>query len=108
MREENVAVREQVRIATEVTDALDHAHRHGVIHRDIKPGNLLLAGQGRGGTTHVLVDDFGVAVALAPARERTLDARTDIFALGEVPYEMLSGEPPSRSFRECHPLATNS
>jgi serine/threonine-protein kinase len=112
-REKQLSIAEAVRIATEVASALDYAHRHGVIHRDIKPENILLHdGQ-------ALVADFGIALAAArtdggtrmtetgmslgtphymsPEQamgERDLDARTDVYALGCVAYEMLVGEPP--------------
>lgn len=95
-------------IGREVASALDHAHRQGVIHRDVKPANVLVPPGGR-----VKVTDFGIAKAggseltrtgtvvgtaryLAPEQLRgePVDPRTDIYALGLVLYEMLTGELP--------------
>ena len=112
-RDKQLPLDEAIRIAREVADALDYAHRHGVIHRDIKPENILLH------DGHVAVADFGIALAasrsdggsrmtetgmslgtpqyMAPEQamgERDITPKADVYALGCVTYEMLTGEPP--------------
>src|SRR5436309_8442282 len=112
-REGKLPVADAVRIMHEMADALAYAHAEGVIHRDVKPENILLQGG------HAVLTDFGVARALAESRsggrltdtglalgtpgymspeqaagERHVDARADVYALAVVGYEMLAGFPP--------------
>ena len=111
-REKQLPADDAIRIAGEIADALAYAHELGVIHRDIKPENVLLQGG------HATVADFGIALAVQQAGghrmtqtglslgtpqymspeqamgERTIDARSDLYALAAVTYEMLVGEPP--------------
>jgi serine/threonine-protein kinase len=111
-RESQLPIQDAVRILREVADALSYAHSHGILHRDIKPDNVMLSGR------HAMVMDFGVAKAVSDAGGETLttvgvavgtpqymspeqatgqtnlDARSDIYALGILGFELLAGKAP--------------
>jgi tetratricopeptide (TPR) repeat protein/tRNA A-37 threonylcarbamoyl transferase component Bud32 len=112
-RHGELPIPEAIRILVEVADALAHAHRRGVVHRDMKPDNVMLSER------HALVTDFGVAKAVSEATGRQMlttagvalgtpaymapeqaaadpnvDHRADIYAVGVMAYELISGRPP--------------
>ncbi len=111
-RERQLPVEDAVRYTMEIADALQHAHERGVLHRDVKPENILISGQ------HACLADFGIPGAITPATgdvitttgvilgtpaymspeqassDGAIDGRSDQYALGCVLFEMLAGVPP--------------
>ncbi|MEO7042073.1 MAG: protein kinase [Gemmatimonadaceae bacterium] len=111
-RERNLSMDESLRITEEIGDALEFAHKSGIVHRDIKPENILLDGD------KAVLADFGIAHAMAAvgeqrltqtgislgtptymspeqaAAERVIDGRSDVYSLACVAYEMIGGQPP--------------
>ena len=111
-RERSLSLEDSIRITTEIGDALEYAHKHGIVHRDIKPENILMDGD------RAVLADFGIAHAMAAvgeqrltqtgislgtptymspeqaSAERAIDGRSDVYSLACVAYEMIGGQPP--------------
>jgi tetratricopeptide (TPR) repeat protein len=125
-REGELPVGDAVRILQDVVDGLAYAHAHGVVHRDIKPDNILISGH------HAVVTDFGVAKAVSAATGESsltsigvalgtpaymspeqasadphVDHRADLYAVGAMAYEMLTGQPPFTGMSSQQVLAAH-
>ncbi len=125
-REGQLPIGDAIRILIDVTDGLAYAHAHGVVHRDIKPDNILISGH------HAVVTDFGVAKAVSAATGETsltsigvalgtpaymapeqaaadplVDHRADLYAVGAMAYEMLAGRPPFSGMSSQQVLAAH-
>jgi TolB-like protein len=111
-RERSLSLDDSIRITGEIGDALEYAHKQGIVHRDIKPENILMDGD------RAVLADFGIAHAMAAvgeqrltqtgislgtptymspeqaSAERTIDGRSDVYSLACVAYEMIGGQPP--------------
>src|SRR6185503_675714 len=133
-REGELPLDDALRLMHQVLDALSYAHNQGIIHRDVKPENVMLAGYTPRGAArwHALVTDFGVAKALSDADQTTsitgtgiamgtplymspeqaaadphVDHRADLYAFGVMAYELLTGAPPFAGATAQHVIAAH-